>query len=90
MSKVRAVQALVDEDVSVGEIASRLGLKPYPARKQAAQARSLLGRPSSGRRSYALPELDHALKGGQPPGSELQLQRAIVEVTETSAAGTGG
>ena len=87
--KVRAVQALVDEDVSVGEIARRLGLKSYPARKQADQARNFA--PAElGEALARLAGLDHDVKGGRRLDPTLQLQRAIVEVTETPAAGTGG
>ena len=49
VSKVRAVAALLEDGAAVGEIAKRLGLKPYPARKQAAQARTLLRGRACGR-----------------------------------------
>jgi DNA polymerase-3 subunit delta len=80
VSKVRAVAALLDEDVPVGEIAKRLGLKPYPARKQAGQARAY----SADELAFALVRLaalDFALKGGSRLGGSLELERAVVEVT---------
>jgi DNA polymerase-3 subunit delta len=80
VSKVRAVAALLDDDVPVGEIAKRLGLKPYPARKQAGQARAY----SADELAIALvrlAELDFALKGGSRLGGALELERAVVDVT---------
>lgn len=83
VSKVRAVATLLDDDVPVGEIASRLGLKPYPARKQAAQARAYSA-DGLGRALVRLAELDFALKGGSRLGGELELERAVVEVTPSN------
>jgi DNA polymerase-3 subunit delta len=83
VSKVRAVAALLEDDVAVGEIAKRLGLKPYPARKQAAQARAF----SADELADALirlATLDFALKGGSRLGGEIELERAVVEVTPSN------
>jgi DNA polymerase-3 subunit delta len=80
VGRVRAVQALLDDDLSVGEIASRLGLKPYPARKQADQARNF-GPAELARALVRLAELDHAVKGASRLDPTLELERAIVEVT---------
>jgi DNA polymerase-3 subunit delta len=83
VSKVRAVAALLEDEVAVGEIAKRLGLKPYPARKQAAQARAY----SADELAYALVRLaglDFALKGGSRLGGEIELERAVVEVTPSN------
>ena len=86
--KVRAVQALVDEDVSVGEIARRLGLKQFPARKQSGQARNFA--PAElGQAVVRMAELDHAVKGGTRLDPTLELERTIIEVTETSNPGSG-
>jgi DNA polymerase-3 subunit delta len=80
VSKVRAVAALLDDDIPVGEIAKRLGLKPYPARKQAGQARAYSTEELASA-LVRLAELDFALKGGSRLGGELELERAVVEVT---------
>jgi DNA polymerase-3 subunit delta len=80
VSKVRAVQALLDQDVELNEIAARLGLKPFPARKQAGQARNFT--PEELRRALVrLAALDYAVKGGSRLDPELELERAIVDVT---------
>ena len=63
VSKVRAVAALLEDGAAVGEIAKRLGLKPYPARKQAAQARAYSEEELSAA-LVRLAGLDFALKGG--------------------------
>jgi DNA polymerase-3 subunit delta len=83
VNRVRAVQRLLDEDVPVGEIARRLGLKPYPARKQADQARNF-GPTELAAALVRLAELDHAVKGGSRLEPALELERAIVEVTQAS------
>jgi DNA polymerase-3 subunit delta len=80
VAKVRAAQALLDDDVSVGEIARRMGLKPYPARKQAEQARNFAPAELAGA-VVRLADLDHAVKGGSRLDATLELERAIVEVT---------
>jgi DNA polymerase III subunit delta len=80
VGRVRAVAELLDEDVPVGEIAKRLGLKPYPARKHAAQARAY-SPDELAAAIVRLAELDFALKGGSRLTAELQLERAVVEIT---------
>jgi DNA polymerase-3 subunit delta len=80
VSKVRAVQALLDEDVGVGEIAERLGLKPFPARKQAGQAQNF-GPAELARSVVRLAELDFAVKGGSRLDASLEVERAVVDVT---------
>jgi DNA polymerase-3 subunit delta len=78
--RVRAVQALLEEELGVRSIAERLGLKEYPARKYAAQAQNF-GPEELSHAVIRLAELDFALKGGSRLAAELELQRAIVDVT---------
>ncbi len=76
----RAIRRLDDEGVTSQEAASRLGLKPYPAQKLYAQVRNFSG-PELDDALIRLAELDHALKGGSRLASELELERALVEIT---------
>jgi len=78
--RARAAHALEAEGVSASEAASRLGVKPYPAQKLYAQVRNF----SAAELDDALirlAELDHALKGGSRLANELELERALVEIT---------
>jgi DNA polymerase III delta subunit len=80
VARVRTVQALLDEGLSVSDLPSRLGLK-YPPRREAAEA----GRYSPTELEDAvvrLALLDHALKGGSRLASELELERALVDITK--------
>ena len=80
VTSVRAVQALLEQDVSVREVAGRLGLKEFPARKQAGQAANY-SREELGAVVVRLAALDAALKGGSRLAPELELERALVEIT---------
>lgn len=80
----RAIRRLDDEGVTSQEAASRLGLKPYPAQKLYAQVRNFSG-PELDDALIRLAELDHALKGGSRLASELELERALVEITAASS-----
>ena len=76
----RAVQRLEEQGLSSGEAASRLGMKPYPAQKLYGQVRNF----SPAELDDALvrlADLDHALKGGSRIATELELERALVEIT---------
>ena len=85
VSKVRAVAALLEDEVAVGEIAKRLGQKPYPVRKQAAQARAYSAEELA-TALVRLAALDFALKGGSRLGGEIEVERAVVEVTPSDVA----
>jgi len=71
--------------LSSAEAASQLGMKPYPAQKLFAQVRNY----STAELDAALirlARLDHALKGGSRLANELELERALVEITQPQAA----
>jgi len=81
----RAVQRLEEQGLTPAEAASQLGLKPFPAQKLYAQVRNF----SASELDDALVRLaglDHALKGGSRLASELELERALVEITQPHAA----
>jgi DNA polymerase-3 subunit delta len=76
----RAVRRLEEEGLSPNEAAARLGLKPFPTQKLYAQVRNF----SDSELDDALirlAELDHALKGGSRLANELELERALVDLT---------
>lgn len=78
--RARQAQRLDEQGVTAAEAASRLGIKPYPAQKLYAQVRNF----SAGELDAALirlAELDEALKGGSRLANELELERALVEIT---------
>lgn len=80
VARVRAVQALLEEGSSSREIAGRLGLKDFPARKAAGHAGNY-SREELGDAVVRLAELDVALKGGSRLDPVLELERALVDLT---------
>ncbi len=76
----RAAQRLEEQGLGPGEAASRLGMKPYPAQKLYAQVRNFSPAELDGA-LVRLADLDHALKGGSRVAPELELERALVEIT---------
>ena len=83
--RARQAQRLEAAGVSHTDAAAKLGIKPFPAQKLYAQVRNF----SAGELDAALirlAELDHALKGGSRLAGELELERALVEITEPRAA----
>jgi DNA polymerase-3 subunit delta len=82
--RARAAQRLEAQGLTSADAASRLGMKPYPAQKLFAQVRNF----SAGELDAAvirLARLDHALKGGSRLANELELERALVEITAPAA-----
>jgi DNA polymerase III delta subunit len=79
--RARAIQRLEEQGLSSSEAASRLGIKPYPAQKLYGQVRNF----SPAELDDALvrlADLDHAVKGGSRLATELQLERALIDITE--------
>ena len=84
LRRARAAQRLEGKGLSAAETAAELGMKPYPAQKLLAQVRNY----SAGELDAALirlARLDHALKGGSRLANELELERALVEITQPAA-----
>ena len=82
VGRVRAAQALAREGLGAGEVAKRLRLKEYPARKALAHGQNYT-RDELEDALVRLAELDSALKGASPLAAELELARALVEVTKS-------
>jgi DNA polymerase-3 subunit delta len=83
--RARAAHRLESQGVSAADAATRLGIKPYPAQKLYGQVRNY----SAAELDAALvrlAQLDHALKGGSRLANELELERALVEITRPRAA----
>jgi DNA polymerase-3 subunit delta len=80
VSRIQECQALEAEGVSAKDAAVRLKRNPYYVGKLYAQARNFS--PEELRDvTVRLADLDHALKGGSRLAPELELERALVEVT---------
>jgi len=76
----RAAHRFESQGLSPQDAATRLGMKPYPAQKLFAQVRNF----SAAELDDALvrlADLDHALKGGSRLANELELERALVDIT---------
>jgi DNA polymerase III subunit delta len=76
----RAVRRLDDDGVPSRDAAAQLGLKPYPTQKLYGQVQNFSG-PELDDALLRLAELDHALKGGSRLANELELERALVDIT---------
>jgi DNA polymerase III delta subunit len=77
----RSARRLEEEGLTAAETAQRLGMKPYPAQKLYAQVRNFSEHDLDDA-VIRLAELDHALKGGSRLANELELELALVELTE--------
>jgi DNA polymerase III subunit delta len=80
VGRVRAAQALADEGVGTREIAKRLGIKEFPARKAVAHAENYTSDELDDA-IVRLAALDAALKGASRLTAELELERTLVEIT---------
>ena len=80
VARIRQCQALETQGVSAKDAAARLRQHPYYVGKLYAQARNFS---SDELRDVTvrLASLDHALKGGSRLAPELELERALVDVT---------
>jgi DNA polymerase-3 subunit delta len=83
VGRVRRIARLVDEGVRPRDAAGRLKMHPFAAEKAGQQAANF----STDELSQAivrLAELDAAAKGGSRLPAELELERALVDVTRRS------
>ncbi|MEP6909621.1 MAG: DNA polymerase III subunit delta [Actinomycetota bacterium] len=80
VGRVRAAQALAEEGLGAREVASRLKMKDFPARK-ALQHAERYSRAELDSALVRLAELDAAIKGGSRLSAELELLRALIDVT---------
>jgi DNA polymerase III subunit delta len=83
VGRVRAAQSLAEEGLRTKEIAARLKMKEYPARKALGHAENY-SRDELDTALVRLAELDAALKGASRLSAELELERALVAITRTA------
>jgi DNA polymerase III subunit delta len=85
LGRLQECKSLLAEGLGAQEIASRLKRHPYYVQKLVRQAE---GFTDDELRDAAvrLAELDHALKGGSRLAGDLELERALVDVTRGRAA----
>jgi DNA polymerase-3 subunit delta len=85
VARVRACHALAAQGVRPRDAAPKLRMHPFAAEKAFAQAASFS--PDELRRaSVRLAQLDHALKGGSRLAPDLELQRAVAEITQAAGS----
>jgi DNA polymerase III delta subunit len=80
VGRVRDCQLLADEGLSAREAAARLKRHPFYVEKLFAQARNY-GPDELRAAVVRLAELDHAVKGGSRLGVDLELERALIDIT---------
>jgi DNA polymerase III delta subunit len=80
VGRVRAAQALSEEGLRTRDIAARLKMKEFPARK-ALQHAEKYSRDELDSALIRLAGLDAALKGASRLSAELELERALVDIT---------
>ena len=80
VGRVRKVARLVDEGVRPRDAAGRLKLHPFVAEKAGRQA-AAFSADELAQATVRLAELDAGTKGGSRLPAELQLERALVEIT---------
>ena len=88
VSRVRVAQALVENGTTTAEIAKRLKVKDYPARKLVSYAKNYT-RDELDEAVVRLAGLDGALKGASRLPAELELQRALIDVTAPRVPANG-
>jgi DNA polymerase-3 subunit delta len=85
VARIRSCQALEAEGLSAKDAAAQLKQHPFYVQKLYAQARNFS--PEELRQATVrLAQLDHALKGGSRMPPDLELERALVEITEPRAS----
>jgi DNA polymerase III delta subunit len=81
VARVRSCQVLEAEGLSARDAAARLKQHPFYVQKLYAQAHNFSGQELR-RATVRLAELDHALKGGSRLAPDLELERALIDVTQ--------
>ena len=84
VSRIRMCRSLDAEGVTSRDAAARLKLHPFYVQKLYAQARNY-GDQELRDVTVRLAQLDHALKGGSRLASDLELERALIEITDPAA-----
>lgn len=87
--RARTARKLEEQGMTPQEAAPILGLRhQFPAQKLFSQVRNY-SRQELDDALIRLAELDHALKGGSRLANELELERALVEITQPREAAVG-
>ena len=90
VGRVRAAQLLAEEGLGAREVAKRLGLRSeFPARKALAHSENY-SREELDAAIVRLADLDAAIKGASRLSGELELERAIADVTRSRQPTTAG
>jgi DNA polymerase-3 subunit delta len=85
VGRVRDCQVLAEEGLSPREAAARLKRHPFYVEKLFAQARNF-GPDELREAVVRLAELDHAVKGGSRLAVDLELERALIDITRPREA----
>lgn len=85
LSRLRECRTLLADGCSSSEIAARLKRHPYYVQKLVRQAEGF-GDDELRDAAIRLAELDHALKGGSRLAADLEIERALVDVTGSGRA----
>jgi DNA polymerase III delta subunit len=80
VGRVRKIQKLADQGLRAKEAAPQLKMHPFAAEKAFAQAANFSGDELAGA-IVRLAELDAASKGGSRLPADLELERALVDIT---------
>src|SRR6266508_1226918 len=80
VGRVRAAQALAEQGLRTREVAAQLKIKEFPARK-ALQHAERYSRAELDAALVRLADLDAAIKGASRLSAELELLRALIDVT---------
>jgi DNA polymerase III subunit delta len=83
IGRVRACQSLAAEGATARDAAGRLKMHPFAAEKAFAQARNFTAAELDDA-VVRLAQLDHALKGGSRLSPDLELERALIDVTRAA------
>jgi len=84
VARIRECQVYEAEGLSSKDAAARMKRSPYYVQKLYAQARNFS--PEELRQvTIRLAQLDHALKGGSRLASDLELERALIEITSADS-----
>jgi DNA polymerase III delta subunit len=90
VGRVRAAQAMAEEGLRSKEVAARLNIKEFPARKVLSHAEKY-SREELDAALVRLADLDAALKGASRLSAELELERALIAITQpVDRAGVAG
>ena len=87
LGRVRDCQLLAEEGLSAREAAARLKRHPFYVEKLFSQARNY-GPDELREAVVRLAELDHAVKGGSRLAVDLELERALIDITRPREAAT--